>query len=104
MPRKIFVISDSTGATAEHVLQAALAQFESEGVVVERKPETRTTEQIQDIVAEAHECGAMLVHTLASTELRREIYLRANERGIHSVDLLGNLLSDLSAYLGAPAG
>src|SRR5207244_3400211 len=26
------------------------------------------------------------------------------ERGVHSVDLLGNLLSDLSAYLGASAG
>jgi regulator of PEP synthase PpsR (kinase-PPPase family) len=46
----------------------------------------------------------MLVHTLASTDLRREIYRRANDRGVHSVDLLGNLLSDLSAYLGAPAG
>src|SRR5262245_23522724 len=46
----------------------------------------------------------MLVHTLASTQLRREIYLRANERGVPSVDLLGNLLSDLSAFLGAPAG
>ena len=46
----------------------------------------------------------MLVHTLASTDLRREIYLRATERRVHSVDLLGNVLSDLSAFLGAPPG
>jgi len=85
-------------------VQAALAQFEADNVVVERRAETRTREQIQNVVAEAHSTGSMLVHTLASTELRREIYLRANERGLHSVDLLGNLLSDLSAYLGAPAG
>ena len=30
--------------------------------------------------------------------------MRSTERGIRSVDLLGNLLSDLTAYLGAPAG
>ena len=104
MGHRILVVSDSTGATAEHVLQAALAQFEPKDVLVERKAQTRTVEQIQRIVVEAHETGSMLVHTLASTELRREIYLRATERGVHSVDLLGNLLSDLSVFLGAPAG
>jgi regulator of PEP synthase PpsR (kinase-PPPase family) len=104
MEHRILVVSDSTGATAEHVVQAALAQFEAASVVVERRPETRTRDQVRAVVAEAHKIGAMLVHTLASTELRREIYLRANERGLHSVDLLGNLLSDLSAYLGTPAG
>jgi regulator of PEP synthase PpsR (kinase-PPPase family) len=104
MVHRILVVSDSTGSTAEHVLQAALAQFEAEGVVVERRAQTRTVEAIRSVVVEAHETGSMLVHTLASTQLRREIYLRAMERGVHSVDLLGNLLSDLSVYLGAPAG
>jgi len=104
MQRKIFVISDATGSTAEHVLQAALAQFEAGDVKVERRPQTRTVDRIRDVVDEAHESGGMLVHTLASTDLRREIYLRATERRVHSVDLLGNVLSDLSAFLGAPPG
>src|SRR5215475_1454596 len=104
MVHRILVVSDSTGATAEHVLQAALAQFDATDVVVERRAETRTLDQVRSVVIEAHQSGSMLVHTLASTDLRREIYLRANERGVHSVDLLGNLLSDLSVYLGAPAG
>jgi regulator of PEP synthase PpsR (kinase-PPPase family) len=104
MKHRILVVSDSTGSTAEHVLQAALAQFEAGDVSVERRPQTRTIEEIQQVVVEAHESGSMLVHTLASTQLRREIYRCAVERGVHSVDLLGNLLSDLSAYLGAPPG
>lgn len=102
MDRKILVVSDATGATAEHVLQAALAQFEATDVIVERRPQTRTIGAIREVVDEARESGAMLVHTIASTELRREIYLRATERQVHSVDLLGNVLSDLSAFLGAP--
>jgi hypothetical protein len=104
MERRIFVVSDATGATAEHVLQAALAQFEAGDVRIERRPQTRTTEKIREVVDEARESGGMLVHTLASTDLRREIYLCATERRVHSVDLLGNVLSDLSAFLGAPPG
>src|SRR5262249_7803231 len=50
------------------------------------------------------ESHAMLVHTLASTELRRELYLNATEHHVQSVDLLGTLLSDLSAFLQTPAG
>src|SRR5437773_9250680 len=46
----------------------------------------------------------MLVHTLSSVDLRREIYFRATERRIQSVDLLGNVLSDLSSFLGAVPG
>src|SRR5437867_4793004 len=104
MGRKIFVVSDATGATAEHVLQAALAQFDAEDVAIERRPQIRTLELIRQVVEEAQRAGGMLVHTLASTDLRREIYLRATERRVHSVDLLGNVLSDLSAFLGAPPG
>jgi regulator of PEP synthase PpsR (kinase-PPPase family) len=102
--RKIFVISDATGSTAEHVLRAALAQFDAEDVVVERRPEIQTIERVHRVVEEAQKAGAMLVHTLASVDLRREIYLQATERRLQSVDLLGNVLSDLSAFLGASPG
>src|SRR5437762_11874606 len=104
MERKIFVVSDSTGSTADHVLQAALAQFEAVDVVVERRPQTRTLQAVRLVVREAQECGAMLIHTLASQQLRREIHLQASELRVVTVDLLGSLLSDLSAFLGAPAG
>jgi len=69
MDRKILVVSDSTGSTAEHVLRAALAQFKVVNVVIDRRPQTRTLEDIQHVVEEAHDSGAMLVHTLASTDL-----------------------------------
>ena len=105
MARKILIVSDATGSTAEHVLQAALAQFDARDVVVELRAKTRTVDEIKAVVEEARQSGAMLVHTLAPTQLRREIYLRATEKQVHTVDLLGNLLSDLSAFLGeSPEG
>jgi regulator of PEP synthase PpsR (kinase-PPPase family) len=104
MQRRIIVVSDSTGATAETVLQAALAQFEANDVLVERRPQTRTAGEVRAVVQEAQASGAMLVHTLASTQLRREIHISATEHGVVSVDLLGSLLTHLSKFLGAPAG
>src|SRR5438093_3930925 len=104
MERKILVVSDATGSTAEHVLRAALAQFEANDVVIERRPQVRTIEDVCAVVEEAQQIGAMLVHTLASVDLRREVYFRATERRVQSVDLLGNVLSDLSAFLGAVPG
>jgi regulator of PEP synthase PpsR (kinase-PPPase family) len=104
MERKILVVSDATGSTAEHVLRAALAQFEADDVTIERRPQTQTIDDVCQVVDEAQQTGALLVHTLASVDLRREIYLRATERRVQSVDLLGNVLSDLSAFLGATPG
>jgi [pyruvate, water dikinase]-phosphate phosphotransferase / [pyruvate, water dikinase] kinase len=104
MQRKILIVSDATGSTAEHVLRAALAQFEADNVVVERRPQTQTVEDIGRVVKEAQEIGALLVHTLASVDLRREMYLRATEQRLQSVDLLGNVLSDLSVFLGSAPG
>ena len=104
MERKILVVSDATGSTAEHVLRAALAQFEANDVLIERRAQIRTSEDVGAVVEEAHRIGAMLVHTLASVDLRREIYFRATERRVQSVDLLGNVLSDLSVFLGAVPG
>jgi regulator of PEP synthase PpsR (kinase-PPPase family) len=86
------------------VLRAALAQFVAGDVIVRRRPQTRTVEQIQQVVVEAHESGSMLVHTLAIHPAAAGDLPPAVERSVHSVDLLGNLLSDLSAYRGAPPG
>ncbi len=104
MQRKILIVSDATGSTAEHVLRAALAQFDADDVDIERRPETRTINDVHRVVDEAQHIGAMVVHTLASVDLRREMYLHATERQVQSVDLLGNVLSDLSAFLGAAPG
>ena len=71
MERKILVVSDATGSTAEHVLRAALAQFDADDVLIERRPQVRTVQEVCGVVEEAHRTGAMLVHTLAAVDLRR---------------------------------
>ncbi|NIN00153.1 MAG: kinase/pyrophosphorylase [candidate division Zixibacteria bacterium] len=97
----IWVISDGSGSTAERVLQASLVQFGQENVNVERIPDVRTREQIQEIVNSAAEKKGLIAYTLVTPELRTEIATRANESSVPTVDLLGPLLTSLAAFLAA---
>ncbi len=97
--KHIWVISDGSGSTAERVLQASLVQFGQENVKVERIPDVRTKEQIQEIVNSAAKRRGFLAYTLVTPELRREIATRANECNVPTVDLLGPLLTMLTTFL-----
>ena len=97
----IWVISDGSGSTAERVLQASLVQFGQESVKVERIPDVRAREQIQEIVTEAANKRGLVAYTLVAPQLRSEIATRANELNVPTVDLLGPLLTTLTTFLAA---
>jgi len=97
--KHIWVISDGTGATAERVLQASLVQFERENVKVERFPDVRTEEQIQEVLATAAKKKGLVAYTLVALQLRNEIATRANELNVPTVDLLGPMLTTLTTFL-----
>ena len=44
--KSVFIISDSTGETAYHVLQTVLAQFDSEHIRIRRYSDVTTPQQI----------------------------------------------------------
>ena len=96
---EIFVVSDGTGATAERVLRAALLQFGESEVNVQRFPKIRTESQVLDMVKQAAERRALVVHTLVSFNLRRVLYIEAVEHHIPVVDLFGTLMTQLETFL-----
>lgn len=95
----VFVVSDGTGATAEQVLNAALTQFKDAPVQVERRPRTRTEEEIHQVVREAAEIGGSIVHTLVLDELRDEMLRAGRIHNVETIDLMGPLLARLSQQL-----
>jgi [pyruvate, water dikinase]-phosphate phosphotransferase / [pyruvate, water dikinase] kinase len=97
---KIFAVSDGTGTTADTVARAALAQFDTK-VEVEIRPNVRTPEQVQAVITEAALTGGIIVHTLVSDELRREILNAGRSHNVSVIDLLGPLLVRLSETLSA---
>ncbi len=97
---KIFAVSDGTGSTADTVARAALAQFDQQ-LEVEIRSNIRSIEQIQEVVAESAQVNAIIVHTLVSDELRREMFNSGRNLNVPTIDLLGPLLVRLSETLSA---
>lgn len=99
---QIFVVSDATGATAELVVRAALAQFQAAEVEIRRLANIRTAGEVRGAIEAAHRGNAIIVHTLVSEELRQALLLEGRERGVETIDLIGPLLLRLSDQLRVP--
>jgi regulator of PEP synthase PpsR (kinase-PPPase family) len=96
--KKIFIISDGTGRTAEQTLMAALTQFPSSAVDIVLKPEVRTEQQIEELIPEIKEVQGMIVHTLVSQALRDSMVRITRIHNIDAIDVMGPLLGRLSLY------
>lgn len=96
---RVFVVSDGTGATAELVVSAALTQFTSAQVEVERWPEVRAEEQVRQVVQQAAQVGGFVVHTLVSDRLREVMVHAGRLHNVETIDLMGPLLARLSQQL-----
>lgn len=95
----IYVVSDSTGETAERVIRSALVQFEGASANVFRRGHVRTPEQLRTVVQEAAGRDSLIIHTLVSDELRRVMLAESRSRGVDAMDLMGPVLDRLVKHL-----
>lgn len=95
----IYVVSDSTGETAERVIRSALVQFEGAPANVFRRGHLRTPEQLRTLVQEAAGRDSLIIHTLVSDELRRLMLAESRSRGVDAMDLMGPVLDRLVKHL-----
>jgi regulator of PEP synthase PpsR (kinase-PPPase family) len=96
---KVFVVSDATGGTAERLVRSAMVQFEGADVQLLRRSQVLAPEQVRAVVQEAADGDALIVHTLASDELRRLILAESRMHGVDCLDLLGPMLDRLAVHL-----
>ena len=93
------MVSDATGATAESVVTSVLVQFGGQEFDVRRFPFTRTTEQLDEILALAPRGRCLVVFTLVSPDMRSHLLDRGADRELILVDVIGPLLSTFSGLL-----
>jgi regulator of PEP synthase PpsR (kinase-PPPase family) len=98
--KSIFVVSDSTGETAERVVRAALVQFPSHRVRVRLFTRVRDRDAVAEVVKRAAEAGAMIVFTLVGSELRQHCYDLAVQQDVEAIDVIGALIGKVSTFLG----
>jgi regulator of PEP synthase PpsR (kinase-PPPase family) len=99
--KKIMILSDSTGDTAEKVARAVLAQFDSDVARVDIFPRVRSEKEIEGIVERASGEDALLLHTTVNAEHRELLSRLCAEANVENVDLIGTLIGKLGLFLGA---
>ncbi len=97
--KRIDVLSDSTGETAEKVVRAAMLQFPHSGTQIVLHTRVRTKEAARPFLEAAAQDGALIVFTVVSPELREYIHTASYELKIEALDLIGSLIGKLGAYL-----
>lgn len=102
MPRYIDVLSDSTGATAERVLRAALLQFPQTEVEIRHHVRVRTRDRAEPILRQAAADHALLVFSVVSPELSEFIHRKSAELRIDAVDVIGSVIRRLETFLDEP--
>jgi len=97
----IYILSDSTGETAERVIKAALSQFYYDEIMVKRLCRIRNSDDVRQAMSVAINEPGMIVYTLVDPVLSDAVEQIAQEHGLRAVDVLGGLLYSLSSFLGA---
>lgn len=97
----IFVVSDSTGETAERVVRASLLQFPDHRVRVRLFTRIRSEGAVREVLAKAAEHRALVVFTLVSPELRERFHQCATENDTEAVDVIGQLIHKVGVFLEA---
>jgi regulator of PEP synthase PpsR (kinase-PPPase family) len=95
----IFVVSDSTGETAERVVRAALLQFPSKRARLRLFTRTRDRAAITDVMEKANEARALVVFTIVAPELREYVRECADRFDLEAVDVIGALITKVGAFL-----
>jgi len=101
--KTIYILSDSTGETAERVIRAALSQFYDCDVRVHRLSKISSQLDVQNALASAASTPGLVVYTLVNHLLAEAVVRLAEEYGLVTVDLLSPLIYSLTRYLGAPS-
>jgi regulator of PEP synthase PpsR (kinase-PPPase family) len=97
--KRIDVLSDSTGETAEKVVRAAMLQFPHSGAHIRVHTRVRTKEAVRPLLERAAKEGALIVFTVVSPELREYIHAASYELRVEALDLIGSLIGKLSTFL-----
>ena len=97
--KRIDVLSDSTGETAEKVVRAALLQFPHSGAHLRLHTRVRTKEAVRPILERAAREGALIVFTVVNPELREFIHASSYELRVEALDLIGSLIGKLTVFL-----
>ena len=97
----LHLVSDSTGETLTTVARAATAQYTKVSPVEHVYPLVRTQKQLDRVIAEIEETPGIVLYTLLTENLSKNLEDRCREMSLPCLSILGPVLQLLRSYLGA---
>ena len=98
--RTLYVLSDSTGNLAQHMLTAILTQFPREAFAVRVKTYLSTEPKLAAALDEAAREAAIVFHAVVAPAAKEAIARRCTAAGIASCDLTGQFVEFLARESG----
>jgi regulator of PEP synthase PpsR (kinase-PPPase family) len=102
-PVELHMISDSTGETAQRLVQALEAQFPDQEFLEIRHPRVDTIADLQLAVDRMKGRPAVVVYTLVEPELRDRMRTLCKKARLHYCDLLGHPIDAVAKVSGQTA-
>ena len=100
---ELHMISDSTGETAQRLVQALEAQFPEQEFVEIRHPRVESEDDLQLAVTRMRGRPAVVVYTLVKPELRDAMRAMCRRARLHYCDLLGQPIEAVARVSGMAA-
>jgi len=98
--RALYLLSDSTGNLARHVLTAILTQFPEDAFVIRPWTFLQSHEQILEVLETAADERAIIFHAVVSAEVKQLISNRCAELRLSQCDLTGGFVEFLARESG----
>src|SRR3954449_2187586 len=102
-PVELHMVSDSTGETAQRLVQALEAQFPDQEFEEIRHPRVESVADLQLAVNRMKGRPAVVVYTLVQPELRDEMRQLCRRAKLHYCDLLGHPIDAVARVSGGGA-
>jgi regulator of PEP synthase PpsR (kinase-PPPase family) len=100
--RKVYVVSDSVGETAELVTKAAASQFDINQLDIRRVPYVEDKGTINEVINMANEPDSIIAFTLVIPELRTYLLEEAKKANIKVIDIMGPMVDALQLLFNEP--
>lgn len=99
--KTIFILSDSLGDTAEHVIKATAEQFKPADYEIRKFSYVSGKEQVRSILEEAKRLDALIIFTTVIPEVKEEILRFARANDLLYFDIMTPLLREFEIFFNA---
>jgi [pyruvate, water dikinase]-phosphate phosphotransferase / [pyruvate, water dikinase] kinase len=96
MSYHLYLLSDATGETVEHVVRAALSQFKGLAVRLHKFGNLRTHSDVLQAIEKVVGQPGLIIYTLVNAELTELLRNEVANRGLEAVDLINPLIYKMS--------